>query len=70
MGMSMSIGRGQVILVKKVNTTGTYSTDWHGITNSVTTTAIPNCIITESKVRAIVGGSLPIVIDAHANDGD
>ena len=58
---------GQIITAKRKDTTGTVSSDWTGIENSTALRTV-SATITEAEVRAIVGGALPIVIDANANN--
>jgi hypothetical protein len=57
---------GQVITVRRIAITAATNTSWTGVENSnaVRTLTVQ---ITEAKVRAIVGGALPITIDAGAN---
>jgi hypothetical protein len=64
---------GQFIVAKRVNTTGTTSTDWQGISCRASSVNIPDCQMPNDAahvaiIRGIVGGSLPITIDSHAND--
>ena len=58
---------GQIITAKRKDTTGTVSSDWTGIENSTALRTV-SATITEAEVRAIVGGALPIVLDANANN--
>ncbi len=54
---------GQIIKAKRNGNTGS----WEGISNTTSTTAIPDCGgITEAEIRVIVGGSLRIVRSAAA----
>jgi hypothetical protein len=64
-----SIGVGQRILSQRTGT-GTSSSDWKYIYNTVGTTDIPNCVIDKSKVSAIVGNdglTIHIFTDANNN---
>lgn len=58
---------GQIIIVKRKAVTGTLTSDWEGIENSTAVHTL-SALVTDAKVRGIVGGSLPIQVDAHAND--
>lgn len=58
---------GQKIVTKRKAATGRVSDDWDGLENSTAVRTF-TAQVTEAKVRAIVGGSWPIEIDAHAND--
>jgi hypothetical protein len=61
---------GQTILAQRVATSGIVATDWVGKGNIINTSNIPSCQITEAKIRQIVGGNVPIVLDPHVNDPD
>jgi hypothetical protein len=58
---------GLVIAAKRTATTGTVPGDWTGIEISTAIRTLDR-IITEPEVRTIVGGTLPIEIDANANN--
>jgi hypothetical protein len=60
------LNTGQVIIVKRKATTGTTATDWEGVENSFEVRTL-DALITEAEVRAMVGGSIAIEIDAGAN---
>ena len=57
----------QTIKVKRVANTVVTATDWQGLGNSFTL-GFSNCKITSDEVRALVGGTAPIVIDPGANN--
>jgi hypothetical protein len=57
---------GQKIIAKRIDTTGTVATDWQGIENSTAVRTL-DLLVTEVKIRAIVGGNLPIQISPNAN---
>jgi len=57
---------GQTILAERECATGKYSSDWNGMLNTITPQSVPSCTINESKIRGIVGGTLPIVINHGA----
>jgi hypothetical protein len=67
---------GQVMTIKRTGTAdGGYAQDWQGLGNIVNSTNIPDCKMPNDPthialIRNIVGGSLPIVIDPHANDNN
>lgn len=58
---------GQIEIVKRKALTGVVSDDWNGIENSTAIRTV-DALITEAEVRAMVGGTLPIKIDANANN--
>jgi len=62
-----SQAEGQILNAERTGSTGTVASDWAGVENSFSARTIP-VQITEGDVRAIVGGTEPISIDAHAND--
>jgi hypothetical protein len=64
--LSSAIHIGQIITARRSATTGTVASDWTGVENSNAIRHI-NPTITEAQVRAIVGGTDPITIDAGAN---
>jgi hypothetical protein len=60
---------GQVVKAQRTNVTGTVTSDWTPLQNTVSTTEIPSCRFDDdSKIRAIVGGTLPIVFDTNINN--
>jgi hypothetical protein len=66
------INVGNVITAQRAGT-GIGASNWTGKGNVVSTTSIPDCQMPNDSthvaiIRSIVGGSLPIVIDSHAND--
>jgi len=65
-----SVGRiniGQIIIVKKKDSTGVVANDWQGIENS-NKARILDAKITEGEVRDMVKDTLPIVIDSSTNN--
>jgi hypothetical protein len=59
--------------IKYIATGGTATTDWAGVPtltagNTVIAGGTNSLVITKSKVQAIVGNSLPVVIETTANN--
>jgi len=60
---------GTITVAQKTGTNNVIASDWTGKSNIATTTIIPDCTnITIPEIRAIVGGSNPIVIDPAATN--
>lgn len=58
---------GQIITVRRSAVTGSVAADWQGIENSNASQYL-DATISEAEVRAIVGGTTPIMIDSGANN--
>ena len=58
---------GQIIITRRKAATGTVATDWDGVENSTAIRTL-DATLDAAEVRGMVGGALPIDIDAHAND--
>jgi len=65
--LCVSFNVGQLIIVRRADTTGVTVSDWTGIENSTAVRTL-SATIDSGKVRAMVGGAIAIRIDAHAND--